>query len=110
LRKCIECIEELFLSSEIREVSRRKTLIEFLNTLFVQQGVLEQEVARRAPNFPLRRKRVESPKVQVLKLRKDSALVHRVTIEEQKSRNPLRSRQSSGGTTFPRTQARPKEN
>jgi hypothetical protein len=42
-------------------VSRRKTLAELLNTLFVQQGVLEKEVAKRAPNSPLKEKeRVKS--------------------------------------------------
>jgi hypothetical protein len=37
-----------FLSLEIREVSLRKTLIELLNTLLAQQGVLEQEFSKRA--------------------------------------------------------------
>jgi hypothetical protein len=48
-------------SSETREVSRRKTLTELLNTLLAQQGVLEQEVSRRASNSPLKGEtRVES--------------------------------------------------
>jgi hypothetical protein len=41
-------------SSDTREVSRRKTLTDFLNTLLAQQGVLEQEVSRRVSNSPLK--------------------------------------------------------
>jgi hypothetical protein len=48
LSKCIECTEGTLLSLEDKRSVTGKTFTGLLNTLQAQQGVLEQEVSKRA--------------------------------------------------------------
>jgi hypothetical protein len=61
LRECIECTREIYFEFWGKKKCHRKYTHRVAKYFLAQQGVLEQEAAKRAPSFPLKEKtRIET--------------------------------------------------